>query len=223
MRQSELDDYQFSGVDEPWKDEHVLRELYCKEGMTYSEIADVLGSSKSTVARHVKRVGIEPRTSSDYTKLISIGGVDVLKKLYLEEEMSQQEIADKYGVHRHTVGMWIRDNGLALSHDKAGKKSGIRRRCKYPQYRTGQKGYEKWNATVDFYEKIHVGVHRLVAVAEFGFDAVCNMEVHHKNHIPWDNRPENLELMTPSDHMKYHMDVRNGKMSPPWASDEESD
>jgi hypothetical protein len=46
--------------------------------------------------------------------------------------------------------------------------------------------------------------HRLIAVAEHGFDAVCGNVVHHKNDIPWDNRPENLELMTLAEHTAHH-------------------
>jgi len=47
-------------------------------------------------------------------------------------------------------------------------------------------------------------VHRLLAVAEFGTEAVKDQHVHHKNEIPWDNRPENLELLTPAEHASHH-------------------
>jgi transcriptional regulator with PAS, ATPase and Fis domain len=51
-------------------------------------------------------------------------------------------------------------------------------------------------------------IHRLVAVAEYGFDAVVENHVHHKNHIPWDNRPSNLELMSQEEHYRYHAEER---------------
>lgn len=38
-------------------------------------------------------------------------------------------------------------------------------------------------------------IHRLVAVSEYGFDAVANYNVSHKNEIPFDNRPENIEIV----------------------------
>jgi hypothetical protein len=30
------------------------------------------------------------------------------------------------------------------------------------------------------------------------------MDVHHKNHIPWDNRPENLEIIGHAEHTARH-------------------
>lgn len=39
-----------------------------------------------------------------------------------------------------------------------------------------------------------VPVHKLVAVAEYGIDAVKENDVHHLNTISWDNRPENISL-----------------------------
>jgi len=68
---------------------------------------------------------------------------------------------------------------------------------------TPNSGYEFWYHRCDG-ELETVRVHRLVAVAEYGIDAVKNMEVHHKNEIKWDNRPGNLKLMTDSDHAKKH-------------------
>jgi hypothetical protein len=49
-----------------------------------------------------------------------------------------------------------------------------------------------------------VGIHRLVMVAERGFDAVADKHVHHKNGVRWDNRPENLELLSRTEHAERH-------------------
>lgn len=45
------------------------------------------------------------------------------------------------------------------------------------------------------YDDTPVPVHQLVAVAEFGIEAVEKHDVHHLNTTHWDNRPENLTLI----------------------------
>ena len=47
-------------------------------------------------------------------------------------------------------------------------------------------------------------VHRLCAVAEYGFDAVREGHVHHANECKWINSPENLELTNLEDHADIH-------------------
>lgn len=48
----------------------------------------------------------------------------------------------------------------------------------------------------------NVVIHRLVAVAEHGIEAVKGKHIHHKNGVKWDNRPENLEPLSNSEHQK---------------------
>jgi hypothetical protein len=45
-----------------------------------------------------------------------------------------------------------------------------------------------------------VSVHRLVALAEYGFEAVVGCHVHHKNKHPIDNRPTNLSVHASDEH-----------------------
>jgi hypothetical protein len=47
-------------------------------------------------------------------------------------------------------------------------------------------------------------VHRLAAVAWFGYDEVAENKVHHQNGVKWDNREENLAVMSDSDHKSHH-------------------
>ena len=48
----------------------------------------------------------------------------------------------------------------------------------------------------------YVPLHRLTAVAEYGIEAVADSVVHHKNGVRFDNRPENLELMSNAEHSR---------------------
>lgn len=43
-------------------------------------------------------------------------------------------------------------------------------------------------------------VHRLVAVAEFGFESVTSSQIHHKNKHKLDNSPSNLIPLSPHEH-----------------------
>lgn len=46
-----------------------------------------------------------------------------------------------------------------------------------------------------------VYVHRLSAVAQFGFEAVKDMDVHHEDH-KWVNNPDTLRPEDPEEHRK---------------------
>jgi hypothetical protein len=47
--------------------------------------------------------------------------------------------------------------------------------------------------------------HRLVMQRLLGRPLLRGEHVHHKNGIPWDNRPENLQLMTHAAHLGHHL------------------
>jgi hypothetical protein len=72
-------------------------------------------------------------------------------------------------------------------------------------FQTNTNGYEVWgHPNSKKYDGTTVLVHRLVKVAEVGFDALKNKDVHHKNTIKWDNRPSNLERIDRGEHARRH-------------------
>jgi predicted DNA-binding protein YlxM (UPF0122 family) len=127
---------------------------------------------------------------------------DRLRRLYWDEGMSLGKIAEELKVAETTVYRWFR-------------KHGISRRAEYHHlnytfvpYRTDKEGYERWrdqyrNRDGEKKEDV-VAVHRLAAVAWFGYESVLGRVVHHDSKIPWDNRESNLDLMQRSDHSSYH-------------------
>ena len=61
------------------------------------------------------------------------------------------------------------------------------------------------------YNKTHVYRYRLVMEKHLGRLLTRKEIVHHKNGIPNDDRIENLEIMTQSEHAKLHIKLRNKK------------
>ena len=51
----------------------------------------------------------------------------------------------------------------------------------------------------------HIAMHRSVMVDVIGRPLQPGEIVHHRNHNPIDNRPENLEIMTPKEHAVHHL------------------
>lgn len=121
---------------------------------------------------------------------------ETLQRLYHDEGMSGIEIADELDISSSHAYR------LMDQHDVERNKS--MHDPTYPTYfATDEQGYERWRPCIDGVMKT-VTVHRLVAVAEHGVDAVSNAHVHHKNRIPWDNRPSNLEPLAPEEHDRVH-------------------
>jgi hypothetical protein len=74
------------------------------------------------------------------------------------------------------------------------------------QFYTHQRGYE-YVQSERRGETQSTSVHQLLAIAEGGDPHLIyagTHHVHHKNHIRWDNRPENIEVMEKSEHAKLH-------------------
>jgi transposase-like protein len=123
---------------------------------------------------------------------------NVLRDLYVERGMSMAEIANEFGVKSSLIDYWLK------KHDIQTRDVQEHQKRVSANFKTVG-GYERWSSYDPKHENNRfVQTHRLLAVAEHGFDAVCDMDVHHKNGIPWDNRPGNIELLTRSEHTRLH-------------------
>jgi hypothetical protein len=126
---------------------------------------------------------------------------EVLRDLYVDEEMSTIEVADELGTKSGTISKWLDRHDIeARSISEAMTKYHEKQPVPFS---TSYQGYEVWKGMTNR-ENVSLGVHRLAAVAWFGLEAVANGLVHHENEIPWDNREENLQPMSRGEHNRVH-------------------
>lgn len=60
----------------------------------------------------------------------------------------------------------------------------------------------------------YVAEHRLVAEKKIGRYLTNDEVAHHINGIKTDNRPENIEVMTKSEHSRHHQNFRKRRLIP---------
>lgn len=116
-----------------------------------------------------------------------------LRDLYETQGKSVAEIAQILECSETTIRDYMRWFGIELENN-------VDRDPSPAGYVTRPDGYRRWQ---DGHQTLYV--HRLLAVAEWGFDAVAGSHVHHKNRHRWDNRIENLRLFdSASAHARHH-------------------
>jgi hypothetical protein len=133
---------------------------------------------------------------------------EILRHLYQDLELNTRDIGELYSCDSSTVCRYLDKLDIDTRPNwKAGVEAAAKaNRVDYVKKRTLPAGYEYWSSRSMGKGKSSelVYVHRLLAVSEYGFEAVRDRHVHHKNKIPWDNRPENIELKTPEEHGQMH-------------------
>lgn len=190
-------------MDNKYKDEDWLREKYNEEHWTMKNIADCCGISMGTVQYWMNKYNIERRDK--WAHLREADRKYKNKKWMLEKYVdggcSATEMAKLADCDVMTILTWLDKHGIdRRSHEESASSN-------TPHFYTSERGYEIIGDT-----KNQISVHRLVSISHFGTNSVKNKVVHHKNGIPWDNRPENLEIMTNKEHGKLHAEKRRRKI-----------
>lgn len=127
----------------------------------------------------------------------------LLKEQYIDERKSTIEIAEEWGCAPNTVRDRLKKFDIPIRSRSEAVSAGYGNHPKEVPMHVKRTGAVRWNYSYED-EKRTVFVHRLLAVAIWGFDAVADHDVHHKNEIRWDNRPANLELMGHGQHSAHH-------------------
>jgi len=202
-------------ADKPYHDKETLERLYHKEEMTTREISNKFGVSQGTIATWMGKLDIDTRTPAESRELRGTHHRPIkegphtnekwLREKYWGEKKTLAEIAEEAGLEAESSVMeWMdrfdierREKSVAFTLADAG--AGF--------VQADPSGYETIKHSVDGTTKQYK-IHRLVAMAEYGIDEVMDKRVHHKNGVPWDNRPENLELVNnQKEHAQRHKDM----------------
>ena len=130
---------------------------------------------------------------------------ETLRTEYVEKGRSSYDLADEWGCDSKTVRNWLERFGIERREAKDYN------RKEYVRLGQHSQGYEQWEHDYGEDRGVGVYVHRLLAVAKYGFDSVKGMHVHHEKSIPWLNTYDNIELKDPSEHAREHYE--NGDLA----------
>jgi len=141
--------------------------------------------------------------------LVAKLGKEKLEELY--SEYGSARISERLGVDRNTVLAALEAAEIPIrTHSESWELR--RKRGDYTEppeeYQNPEPGlpYVTFNEGYGFigHRDYCIPVHRLAAIAWYGFDAVDGNHVHHKNGVRWDNREENLEPLSMTEHRRHH-------------------
>lgn len=191
-------------------DPEYLHTEYVSKGRTSREIADELGCGKKAVLRQLEGKGIEKRPNKKRVDDKRVYEREFLEREYVEKEKSSRQIAKDVGCSKDVVLRQLKQHNIRIRDTSEATSLGMDKgRC---GFHTSKRGYEK-ATTRDPERAREVGIHQLVAIAEganphrlFTGSKSDGNHAHHKNRIPWDNRPCNIKIMSNSEHQKEHMD-----------------
>lgn len=199
-------------IERPSKE--TIEKLYNDKKLTLEECCQTLGiKSPITLRKWMRELGIETRdvnrlNSLEYKLGITEDELKIkLENMYFQENKGLGRIAKELGVSRTIISRRFEKFGIKKldpisaktifgSAENNGNWKGGRRiqngyhMVRYPNHPKAIQGY--------VYE------HRLVMERHIGRYLKKDEIVHHKNRNKQDNRVENLEILTPSEHNKVH-------------------
>lgn len=179
------------------RDKEWLREQYVEQGRTQREISELADVSQSVISEWIGKFGLRNEDTTDP----KYDDPDHLRELYYGRGLSTDEIGEDAGLSGRGIRDRFEKHGIS-TRDMSSAKVNAHRGDPVPIEKQ-KYGYMMWSHSYDG-ERDRVYVHRLLAVAKYGFDAVAGKDVHHINECKYDNREDNIELHTRSEHTSLH-------------------
>jgi len=201
-----------------YHNENWLRDKYHGEHLTLREIADECGVTGTTIGDWMDRHGIERRDNRQAQRPEGKHtDREWLAEQYHGKGRSLSDIADECDVNAVTIMNWMDNYDIPRrGYSDHLKKSTVTVTDRSDGYVSAQcrepQSSEKKTSSVK--------VHQLVAIADGAdpYKVFSNgeYECHHKNRIPWDNRPENIELLDGIEHDELHAAERERAPTGEW-------
>lgn len=191
-----------------YKDDETLRNMYWGDGMAVSDIGDHFKQHRNTVTYHMDKHDISRRSDSaakrvqwdrdsDHKEVTE----DFLREEYIQKQQSPRAIADKVGCSKNKIDRRLSEHDIPRrSRSEAAR---VRNSREPASFRINEDGYVESRTWFDG-ERYSILIHRLAAVAWFGYDEVAGNVVHHRNGMKRDNREDNFEVMSLQEHSRMH-------------------
>lgn len=195
--------------DKPYTDPEWLRREYHDKERTLYEIADEFDMTATGIAHWMDKHGIERRDNRDAQRPEGKHtDPEWLRERYHTDGMTLQEVADEAGVSVSQVHKWMDDYGIERRRFDYDRRTGpVSIQSVYGRIGDLPGGWVQIRSKNPTDEKAHdsLYVHQLLAIAE-GADPYKvfsggDYHVHHENRIRWDNRPDNIELLSEEEHV----------------------
>lgn len=202
--------------------EEMIRAEYLDKDISMTQACKALGCCATTLIKAMRRYGMEPKPR--YWNHHRTNRFPLLQdRAWLEEQLKTRtmlSIAKELGTSSGNVSDHVKRHGLRLRDQE--RIDAIKEGIAKGQERTGENA-GNWRGGRIMTGGGHVYVHRpdhpaankqgyvmehrVVAERTIGRFLTQDEVVHHVNGIKDDNRPENLQVMTVTEHRKEHMDA----------------